>query len=59
VQATNVAPPGPSSGPTRVTKGGSYLCHESYCRRYRNAARIGAPPDTTTGHIGFRVARDI
>jgi formylglycine-generating enzyme required for sulfatase activity len=40
-------------------KGGSYLCHESYCRRYRNAARTGSEPDTSTGHIGFRVVRDL
>jgi len=63
IQATRNDPAGPAasgvpSGP-RVTKGGSYLCHESYCRRYRNAARTGTPPDTSTGHIGFRVARDI
>jgi formylglycine-generating enzyme required for sulfatase activity len=59
IQATNVEPAGPPSGATRVTKGGSYLCHESYCRRYRNAARTGTAPDTSTGHIGFRVARDV
>jgi formylglycine-generating enzyme required for sulfatase activity len=59
VQSTNVDPAGPPSGATRVTKGGSYLCHESYCRRYRNAARTGTAPDTSTGHIGFRVARDV
>jgi hypothetical protein len=58
VQASNVDPAGPPSGTTRVMKGGSYLCHESYCRRYRNAARTGTAPDTSTGHIGFRVARD-
>ena len=52
-------PVGPPSGETRVMKGGSYLCHESYCWRYRNAARTGTPPDSSTGHIGFRVARDV
>ncbi len=40
-----------------VTKGGSYLCHASHCRRYRPAARQGLAPDTTTGNLGFRVAR--
>ncbi|MCF8516659.1 MAG: formylglycine-generating enzyme family protein [Rhodobacteraceae bacterium] len=35
-------------------KGGSYLCAESYCRRYRSAARIGYDPRAATGHIGFR-----
>jgi formylglycine-generating enzyme len=39
-------------------EGGLYLCHESYCWRYRNSARTGTEPDTSTGHIGFRVVRD-
>jgi formylglycine-generating enzyme required for sulfatase activity len=43
---------------SRVMKGGSYLCHRSYCYRYRIAARLGNPPDTSTGHVGFRVAFD-
>jgi formylglycine-generating enzyme required for sulfatase activity len=59
VETTRTDPVGPPSGATRVMKGGSYLCHESYCRRYRNAARTGTEPDTSTGHIGFRVARDL
>lgn len=42
----------------RVQKGGSYLCHASYCHRYRIAARNGRSPDTSTGHTGFRVAWD-
>ena len=58
VQATRLNPVGPPSGDTRVMKGGSYLCHESYCWRYRNAARTGTAPDGSTGHIGFRVVRD-
>jgi len=58
VEATRVAPMGPPSGDRRVMKGGSYLCHASYCWRYRNAARTGTEPDTSTGHIGFRVVRD-
>ena len=37
-----------------VAKGGSYLCSESYCMRYRPAARM--TPDGPTGHIGFRCA---
>lgn len=37
-----------------VTRGGSYLCHASYCRRYRVSARQGLSPDSTTGNIGFR-----
>ncbi len=39
-------------------KGGSYLCAAEYCARYRPAARIGLPPDTTTAHAGFRCAAD-
>ena len=38
----------------RVTKGGSFLCSVSYCESYRPTARRGTPPDTGTGHIGFR-----
>lgn len=41
-----------------VLKGGSYLCHKSYCYRYRVAARSGNTPDSTTGHTGFRLAYD-
>jgi sulfatase modifying factor 1 len=39
----------------RVMKGGSFLCHRSYCYRYRIAARHGNTPDTTTSHVGFRL----
>lgn len=39
----------------KVLKGGSYLCHRSYCYRYRIAARTGSSPDSTTSHQGFRV----
>ena len=38
----------------RVTKGGSHACAPSYCRRYRPAARMAQPVDTSTSHIGFR-----
>ncbi len=50
------APCGPFSGVRRVIRGGSYLCHESYCYRYRAAARSGNDPSATTGHTGFRCA---
>lgn len=43
---------------TRVLKGGSHLCHRSYCHRYRIAARTGATPDSATPHVGFRLAFD-
>jgi len=41
--------------PRKVLKGGSYLCAPSYCLRYRPAARIAQPIDTSTGHVGFRL----
>jgi formylglycine-generating enzyme len=36
------------------TRGGSYLCHASYCRRYRVSARNSMEPQSTTGNTGFR-----
>ena len=42
----------------RVSKGGSFLCHRSYCWRYRIAARSANSPDSATPHIGFRVVFD-
>lgn len=42
----------------RLLKGGSFLCHRSYCHRYRIAARMGRSPDSTTSHIGFRLGYD-
>jgi formylglycine-generating enzyme required for sulfatase activity len=47
-----------SPGAARVIRGGSYLCHESYCNRYRVAARSSSTPDSSTGNCGFRVAAD-
>lgn len=40
--------------PRKVMKGGSYLCAPNYCRRYRPAARMPQPVDTSTCHLGFR-----
>ncbi len=40
----------------RSQRGGSYLCHDSYCNRYRVAARSGNTPSSTAGNCGFRVA---
>ena len=51
-------PSGPAAGTLKIQKGGSYLCHDSYCRRYRVAARQGNSPDSSTGNVGFRCARD-
>ncbi len=42
----------------QTLKGGSYLCAAEYCARYRPAARIGLPTQTSTAHIGFRCAYD-
>lgn len=43
----------------KLAKGGSFLCHKSYCYRYRIAARTGNSPDSTTTHTGFRVVWDV
>lgn len=43
----------------RVLKGGSHLCAENYCLRYRPAARYPQTIDTSTSHIGFRCARSV
>jgi formylglycine-generating enzyme required for sulfatase activity len=47
-------PTGPSLGAARVIRGGSYLCHDSYCNRYRNAARSSNTPESSMGNAGFR-----
>ena len=44
-------------GPNRSLRGGSFLCHESYCNRYRVAARSSNTADTSASNIGFRVVR--
>jgi len=51
-------PRGPASGDRRCMRGGSYLCHKSYCNRYRVAARNANTPDSSSGNIGFRCAAD-
>jgi sulfatase modifying factor 1 len=61
-QGVVVDPPGPAKGldprpdqqPSRVTRGGSFLCSDMYCRGYRVAARSPAAPDSGASHIGFR-----
>lgn len=45
-----------AAGEQSAIRGGSYLCHVSYCDRYRASARTGTTPDSTTGHQGFRCA---
>lgn len=51
-------PRGPRLGQSRVLKGGSHMCHESYCLRYRTSARMGNTPDSSSGNTGFRAIRN-
>ncbi len=44
-------------GGQRALRGGSFLCHDSYCNRYRVAARSANTADSSAGNIGFRVVR--
>ena len=55
---TRENPAGPPAGDRRVLRGGSYLCHASYCYRYRVSARMANTPDSSTGNIGFRCVSD-
>ncbi|WP_131766859.1 formylglycine-generating enzyme family protein [Candidatus Protofrankia californiensis] len=47
-------PTGPPDGRAKVMRGGSHMCHASYCNRYRVAARSSNTPDSSAGNIGFR-----
>lgn len=51
-------PSGPETGEAKVMRGGSYLCHATYCNRYRVDSRSSNTPDSSTGNLGFRVVRD-
>lgn len=53
-QSPEEDPRGAAGGQARVLRGGSYLCHISYCNRYRNAARSSNTPDSSMGNAGFR-----
>jgi formylglycine-generating enzyme required for sulfatase activity len=61
----SVNPQGPSASfdpdeptvPKRVQRGGSYLCHDSYCSSYRASARMKASSDTGLSHSGFRCVK--
>ena len=61
-----INPLGPTAGfdpeeptiPKRVVRGGSFLCHDSYCSRYRVSARMKSSPDTGIEHTGFRCVAD-
>lgn len=52
-------PEGPGDGSAKTIRGGSYLCHHSYCNRYRVAARTANTPDSSTGNMGFRCVRSV
>jgi len=64
--ATTTDPHGPAAGndpdepyiPKRVLRGGSFLCHDSYCSGFRVARRMKSSPDTGLEHTGFRCAKD-
>lgn len=49
-------PLGEAPGGRRSVRGGSFLCHDTYCNRYRLSARHGNTPDSTASNIGFRLA---
>lgn len=66
-EAVQDNPAGPASSrdpsqpytPLRVQKGGSFLCHDSYCQRYRPSARQSSSPESGMSHVGFRCVKDI
>ena len=51
-------PTGPAEGYPRIQRGGSFLCHASYCDRYHVHSRTRNDPDSSTSNAGFRVAAD-
>lgn len=51
-------PQGPPSGTDKVKKGGSYMCHEQTCYRYRCAARSSNTPDSSASNLGFRCVKN-
>ena len=55
VGPTSSLDPADPYAPRRVIKGGSFLCHVTYCESYRPSARRGTPPDTGSSHVGFRL----
>jgi formylglycine-generating enzyme required for sulfatase activity len=57
-RSPSASPSGPVTGDARVMRGGSYLCHDSYCHRYRVAARSANAPDSFAANLGFRCAND-
>jgi formylglycine-generating enzyme len=59
VDGPRTDPMGPPFGQAKVIRGGSYLCHDSYCNRYRVAARSSNTPDSSTGNMGFRCVKEV
>jgi len=53
------APVGPTGEAERAQRGGSFLCHPSYCHGYRVSARSHATAETAAAHVGFRCASDL
>jgi len=51
-------PRNPDARDSRAQRGGSFLCHPSYCSSYRPSARMGCTPDTGMSHAGFRCVSD-
>jgi len=58
LKGERINPVGPETGEQRAMRGGSFLCHDSYCNRYRLGARTGNTPDSSTSNCGFRCVRD-
>jgi sulfatase modifying factor 1 len=56
--ATSRDPRNPHAPVSRVHRGGSFLCNDSYCASYRPSARMAAPPDSGLAHLGFRCVSD-
>ncbi|WP_061961818.1 formylglycine-generating enzyme family protein [Demequina flava] len=54
-ESLKLDPRGPAAGQARVTRGGSFLCHDSYCWRYRTDSRSQNTPDSSASNVGFRV----
>jgi formylglycine-generating enzyme required for sulfatase activity len=59
VNGPRINPTGPPRTERKVMRGGSYLCHDSYCFRYRVAARSSNTPESSAGNIGFRCVEGI
>ena len=49
----------PAEGSERAQRGGSFLCHESYCHGYRVSGRSHSTPETALFHVGFRLVKDV